>query len=401
MTALLEQPVKTSTKPHILFHRSNPWDSPVQGSTKTYARLFQQAGHPVTYLQDLAHSGHWLLRRGYFNTWKKGSYWSKGVWVSSGLSIFPSMLQLGIYNPKLVELSYRSCVPSIHHQIRQSCFSSPDVIWSTIPGSGVLKKLFPHAKLIMNVVDFYPAFHGKNIQKLEAYDYSVADHIFVTAHTLKKYLIETFSVPAKKIMVLGQGVDVERYARTYERPTDLPNCEGPIAICVGVLQKADVEFLERLAVEVEQRSGCLVLIGPSADWDRDALQKQCVVRLGPRRSEDVPAYLSYSDIGVMLYDRSRASVYRGLNPLKLYEYLAAGLSVLSTPHDEYEYIEPPVMILRSPEEVPKALTESLSTREIMSNRARRFVENYTWQSCVDKASSQISILLEKGMLSDS
>ena len=59
------------------------------------------------------------------------------------------------------------------------------------------------------------------------------------------------------------------------------------------------------------------------------------------------------------------------------------------------------MILRSPEEVPKALTESLSTREIMSNRARRFVENYTWQSCVDKASSQISILLEKGMLSDS
>ena len=68
----------------------------------------------------------------------------------------------------------------------------------------------------------------------------------------------------------------------------------------------------------------------------------------------------------MLYDRSRASVYKGQNPLKLYEYLAAGLSVLSTPHDEYEYVNPPVIIVENTEDIAPAVTKTVQEKESLS-----------------------------------
>ena len=383
-----------NSKPHILFHRSNPWHSSIQCSTKTYAKYFQQGGYAVSYLQDNIHLGHWLLRRGYYHTWKKGCYWDKGIWVCASLAMMPKLDLLGLSNRTFNELHYKSCIPSIRHQLVLSGLPEPAIIWSVIPGSHVLKKIFHRSKLVMNVVDYYPAFHGDAIKQIERQDYESADHILVTGNTLKNYLIEELDIQEKKITILGQGVLIDQYKQQYTRPSDMPICEGPIAIWVGVLQKADIELMERLAVEISQLNGCIVLIGPPGDWDVTALQQRCVVRLGTRSSQEVPAYLSHAEIGLMLYDRSRASVYRGQNPLKLYEYLAAGLSVLSTPHDEYDYMDPPVIIVRNPDDIPGAITISIEKKDELSIRGKDFAAIHTWKNCFDLASQAILRLLD-------
>ena len=49
----------------------------------------------------------------------------------------------------------------------------------------------------------------------------------------------------------------------------------------------------------------------------------------------------------MLYDQTKKEIYNGQHPLKLYEYAAAGLQILSTKHDEYKFLKPPCYIIEN------------------------------------------------------
>uniref|UniRef100_A0A832M2K2 Glycosyltransferase family 1 protein n=1 Tax=Oscillatoriales cyanobacterium SpSt-402 TaxID=2282168 RepID=A0A832M2K2_9CYAN len=109
--------------------------------------------------------------------------------------------------------------------------------------------------------------------------------------------------------------------------------------------------------------------------------------------ELVPAYLCHSDLGLMLYDCNRPGIYRGQHPLKLYEYAAAGLSILSTPHAEYQYIAPPVIQLRGVDEIASAIDLALAERGTWSSRARQFAEQYSWTVKFKQVESIIANLL--------
>ena len=52
--------------------------------------------------------------------------------------------------------------------------------------------------------------------------------------------------------------------------------------------------------------------------------------LGPRPYADVPAYMQGLDVGLIPF-RAHDPFVQGINPNKVYQYLAAGLPVLTTP----------------------------------------------------------------------
>ena len=366
---------------HILFHRSTPWHDQVQCSTKTYASLFSGFGHEVTYLHDPIHLGHYFLKRGYYHTWKRGCRFENDVWVASTCAVVPALKKLSGHSSVLAKMRYRSCIPSLNSIVRKSGFHPPDVIWSTIPGSAELKKLFPGSKLVMNVVDYYPAFHGDAIKQLERHDYQLADHVFVIGHTLKNYLQNDLGIDGDKITILGQGVSLEKYQQSPEKPDDLKSIRGPIAIWVGVMKKADQELMETAAKSLAEQGGSMVLIGPPGNWERDSMKRHSNIHfLGPKASPEIPAYLLRSDYGLMLYDRTKQEVYRGQNPLKLYEYLAAGLTVISTDHDEFEFLKPPVTLVKTPEDVSKAFVESKDNLEAQASNSKAFADALSWEN---------------------
>ena len=380
---------------HILFHRSTPWDSEIQCSTKTYASLFHSFGHSVTYLQDLIHPGHYLLRRGYYHTWKQGARFEDGVWVASGCSWLPAFKKISRYHPTLAAWNYRGCRPSLASIVERSGQGTPDIIWSTKPGSAELKSIFPGSRLVMNVVDYYPAFHGPAIQRLERHDYQMADHVFVIGHTLRRYLEEDLGIEASKITVLGQGVDIQRYQQPCPEPADLQDIPGPRAVWVGVLKKADQELMETAAAELAVQGGSLVLIGPPGDWEQSSMSRHDNIQfLGPKPTAEIPAYLLNCQIGLMLYDRQRQDVYRGQNPLKLYEYLAAGLYVLSTPHDEFEFLKPPIEVVQSSQQVRKTLAAIPADRSSHRDRMQAFAKQLSWESVGRRAESILQSLTE-------
>ena len=102
---------------------------------------------------------------------------------------------------------------------------------------------------------------------------------------------------------------------------------------VGLLSHfLDFELLE--ALRAARGGGTLVLVGPDTPATsarlREFARREGVVRLGARPYEDVPALMQALDVGLIPF-RANDPHVRGINPNKVYQYLAAGIPVITTP----------------------------------------------------------------------
>jgi glycosyltransferase involved in cell wall biosynthesis len=293
------------------------------------------------------------------------------------------------------DASYYSCIPGIASLLRRSGRKSPDVIWTAKPGSTALKNIFPNAIFVFQVVDYYPAYRGEYIKAIEKRDYDRADHIFLIGQSLNQYLTQELKVPYSKITVLGQGVSLGQFKKDLPEPDDIRSIPKPRAIWVGLMKKGDRLLFETAAEKLRQMGGSLILIGPEEKWAKSLGKKyRNTYLLGPRPPEKIPQYLVHSDVGLMLYNMRRDPIYCGQNPLKLYEFAAAGLPIITTPHEEFGYLNPPVLEVKSTEEVNRAIDRALTAGKKMQQNSLDFAKEHTWHSCFRKAENKILELIQ-------
>lgn len=132
--------------------------------------------------------------------------------------------------------------------------------------------------------------------------------------------------------IVQNGVDVNLYRRPTDRPADLPR--GPVAVYVGTLHedRLDVDLVVSTASALADAGATLALVGPDA-LSRDAsarLRAAAGIRvLGARAAAEVPAYMQHAD--ALIVPHVVTPFTDSLDPIKLYEYLAAGRPVVSTP----------------------------------------------------------------------
>ncbi len=372
--------------PHILFHRPTLWSSDIQCSTKVLARLFGQRGFDVSYLENPLDPVHLLRGKGYVQEWKKAPYTDRRVRVLNLATPVPVRDVWPLNTSNASYLKYRLMMPSLRTCVTGQGRSEPDLIWTTVPGSvAALKRIFPQAQVIFHVVDYYPAFRGAAVVPLERRDYAQADAVYVIGTSLQTYLVEDLGIPAAKVTVLGQGAELEIYRTEIAAPDEVAHLPHPRAVWCGVLAKGDPGLFGALAKEMGARGGSLILIGPQAQWAHDLANQMpgTVLLLGPKAPPDLPAYLKAADIGVMLYDRGRQEVYRGQNPLKLYEYTAAGLPVLSTAHDEFDALHPPVTQIGTEADIAPAIEVIMADTDDQKAAVSAFSARHSWQAKVD------------------
>lgn len=380
---------------NILFHRPTSFSNNINCSTKTYSKLFAKSGHCVTYLQTSINLLHWITRKGYYKTWKEGSRFSENIWVTCALSLLPYYDKSPLFSKKIIRFSYKFCFPSIRRLVLKSGFGEPDIIWTTVPGSSVLKEIFPNSQLIFHCIDNYAAYRGNQITKIEAQDYKKSDHIFVIGEVLKKHVL-SLNTSEEKITNLGQGVNIDLYQKDYKIPEDLKNIAGPIAIWVGVLEKFDTTYLEIIAKTMKKRGGSVVLLGPiTKSFTNLFTNFNNIFFLGSKSYTDVPKYLVHSDIGLMPYNRTNQEIYKGQHPLKLYEYAAAKLPIISTWNDEYETLKPPVLLINNEKDIQTVIDEALDNANFWKEKVYDFALKNTWENCKNKAEKTIFNITNK------
>ena len=98
-------------------------------------------------------------------------------------------------------------------------------------------------------------------------------------------------------------------------------------------------------------------------------------------------------IFIRFYNRENHEIYKGQHPLKLYEYAAAKLPIISTWNDEYETLEPPVLLINTEKDIELAINESLDNSNFWKEKVFNFALNNTWSMCKINAEKIINQLI--------
>lgn len=138
----------------------------------------------------------------------------------------------------------------------------------------------------------------------------------------------------RKVTLIPNAVDVDAYRTLQPRPTDLP--AGATAVYLGTVHRdrIDLDLCEETARYLKSSGTSevaqVVLVGPAplTDADMGRLKRAGVRVLGPRPSYSVPAYLQHAD--VLIVPHRVTEFTASLDPIKAYEYRAAGRKVVAT-----------------------------------------------------------------------
>lgn len=205
---------------------------------------------------------------------------------------------------------------------------------------------------------------------------------------------------AKAELVLACSRALERSARSWsdnvrylpnaveapflvpEAPADLQALPRPRLGYVGTLHasRLDVELLTRTA---ELRpSWSFVLLGPnelSPSETKRLLRPANVHHLGVRPHSQVRSYLAALD--VCLLPHRVTTFTKSLDPLKLYEYLAAGRPVVATPVGNAPDLEQHVAVAATPEDFVDESERAMAANSPEREAARReAVAEATWDA---------------------
>jgi glycosyltransferase involved in cell wall biosynthesis len=210
------------------------------------------------------------------------------------------------------------------------------ILWVYRPAFLAGLDAIPHERLVFDLVDDLAAYGsddgasgGHHAERLVTALVQRADLLVVTAKTL----LERYGSQARAVAQVANGFDGDLFAadRPHEVPATLAGLPRPILGFIGTLfHFLDFELMEEVARAHRDKS--IVLVGPVEANAEDAVTRlkrlPNVHHLGRQPQSTMPAYIAGFDVCLNPFRRSR--VADSVNPLKVYEYLAAGKPVVST-----------------------------------------------------------------------
>jgi glycosyltransferase involved in cell wall biosynthesis len=205
------------------------------------------------------------------------------------------------------------------------------ILWTYRPAFADVLDAIPHRQLVFDLVDDVAAYGGagSHVEGQVLRLVRASDLLVVTA----KPLVERYGREAGRVVQVANGFRGELFSPAAGGiPDDLAGIPRPILGFAGtIFTFLDFELLERVARVHGDKS--LVLVGPvesSAATALAALLRLPNVHHIPARPQaEVPRYLAAFDVCLNAFREAPAA--DSINPLKAYEYLAAGRPVVSTP----------------------------------------------------------------------
>ena len=223
---------------------------------------------------------------------------------------------------------------AVRRALRASGHSTPPLLWVYTPTVARYLDHIPHSGLVYHCVDRWWAFDDYDPAEMRACHEILcrrADHVFASALELEADCLAFTNA----VSYVPHGVDWAHFRTAVEadlpRPADLPTDGHPIVGFIGLIDHwIDLPLLQALARRIAPAH--LVMVGQTR-VDVSALAAEPNVHMLGRKSfADLPAYCRAFDVALVPFLVN--DLTRAVNPIKLREYLSAGLPVVSTPLPE-------------------------------------------------------------------
>jgi glycosyltransferase involved in cell wall biosynthesis len=292
--------------------------------------------------------------------------------------------------PGVDRLNTMLLTTSIRYFARKAGLTRP-ILWTFLPNTVGLVGRLGESRVIYHCVDEYSAFAGVSRESLRRMEHELvrrADLVLASSETLAA---ERRGMNPRTHFV-SHGVDVAHFSRALDPglavPADAAGLARPVVGFFGLI----AEWLDLdLIVEIARRrpAWTVVMLG-KANVDTGALRALPNVRLlGQKPYADLPAYCRAFDVGIIPF-RIDALTVRA-NPLKLREYLAAGLPVVSSDLPEVRKYTGLAHLATGAEGFVAAIEAALADRGEERARARvAAMADESWEARVE----QISDLIE-------
>jgi 2-polyprenyl-3-methyl-5-hydroxy-6-metoxy-1,4-benzoquinol methylase len=206
------------------------------------------------------------------------------------------------------------------------------VLWVTHPPYYRFKDTF-HADLIVfdyidEAAEEFAVWNNLDLQK--AMD--TADVITVVSQRL--YDMVTTLFPTKPVLLLPNAADFEHFcdAKTKPAPPEIANIPKPILGFMGSIASwIDVSLIQEVA---ELRPDWSIVLLGNDYVGVEGIFANCpnVFFLGRKLYHELPPYVGQFSVGLVPFQVRNMT--HSSSPIKMYEYLAAGVPVISTPIQE-------------------------------------------------------------------
>jgi glycosyltransferase involved in cell wall biosynthesis len=295
----------------------------------------------------------------------------------------------------LMRLTKRVGQRLIQQALRRLNMAQP-IVWLSLPSMVGLVRTIPSACLhVYHVVDEYAAYghraseESRPIEELEREMLRAVDVVIVVS----KKLYDAKSALHPHTYLVPNGVNYQAYAAALadpDIPVDLQAIKPPRLGYSGLISgKLDFKLLKELALAHPEWS--LVFLGEvSRDFKRaptwQELQRLSNVHyLGSRDVSQVPHYLKGFQVGLMPYLQSRQ--VDNISPLKLYDYLATGLPLVSVDMPAAHEFKPYIHLADNPQAFADAVRAALADTTPERQQTRRsLAAQHTWRARVEQIS---------------
>lgn len=306
-----------------------------------------------------------------------------------------SPLVIPLHRYGVVRALNRRILPWLVGRTARKLGMSAPLLWSYNPQAEVLIDVLRPSQVIYHCVDDVAVQKGVDAESFRAAERRFAeraDLVFATSEPLASRLREF--VPGA--LTMPNVADTELFAQALE--------DGPVDTAVAALPeprivftgaivatKLDVQLLLDLARS--RRDWSFALVGPIGAGDPSTdvsplAAEPNIHLLGLRRYEQLPQVLRGADAALIPYSLNELT--RSIFPMKVYEYLAAGLPVVSTPLPSLEGVEGLVSANDAP--ATAAAIERLLAEDGPEARAERtrIAGGHSWDARIDEIAEALN-----------
>jgi len=283
----------------------------------------------------------------------------KGPQSMDGRSFVYTLLQIPFHRFAFVRSVNR---PLMVWQIRRLCrrfnVKNP-ILWFVIPHLALVLEKFKNAFKVYYCTDDYSAFPGvakDRIREMDRVMSQECDVIFCASQPL----VDAKKAFGDKVVLSRHGVDFDHFhdihLKKVKPAEEIKNVQHPVIGYFGLIEKwVDLEMI-RYAAE-RHPEWTFLMIGGMVVQDHPCGHLANVRFIGSRKYEILPSYAAVFDVGIVPFVNNE-QIFNS-NPLKLRQYLAMGIPVVSTSYPEANVFVGLIKIVTSKEEFVAAVEKVL------------------------------------------
>ncbi|MFH1426651.1 MAG: glycosyltransferase [Candidatus Kerfeldbacteria bacterium] len=277
--------------------------------------------------------------------------------------------------------AYCTSLSSLPKALKKVGIQTDDlVVWSYDPFATSIRRLFPNALYVFDAVDNWtehPSHVRRKAMLGQAYKtiQRDADIIF----TVSEGLVDFFN-KSEKAFFVPNGVDAFHFSAGVCNTALIPDTKGPIVGYHGIIQdRINFSVIDFISDKLPDHQ--FVIAGPVWKSVEDSVK-----RLGKKPNvnfinqipyEELPNLIQCFDVAIIPHKVD--ALTQSMNPLKIYEYLAAGKPIVASPIAGADQFQDLIKLAVSPEEFTVKIQKAieLDSQELIDRR-KSMAKMHSW-----------------------